>query len=285
MLKSADPVSTCLTPLNNIRKHAEELKLNENRTPENTVLFEGISSVSALIGAERKGAARRKIIRVLIEKSKFETEFRRVSFIAAASRELGFEISAIGPDEAASTAEGKTHGGFFAEATPAVYPGASLLSPAPTGYSVLIEGAEDPYTLAHSMRSLYLCGANELILPRPLPEGADALIARASAGTSELLPVYVCSAAEAAAVYRSRGYRIAAASARDALDCDRADIPFPLLLVAGGEKRGITGKTAKLCDFSLKIPYSRDALCSLPTESAVAVLAYELSRRLRKAGN
>lgn len=250
----------------------------ENVDSRETLLLEGISAVSALIKASELGTARRRIIRVMIGKKKFSDDFRRVRFICSAAERLGFEVVAApdgdGPDAA--------KGGYSALVTPAVYPGLEELRPEHSGYSALIEGAEDPYTLAHSIRSLYLCGANSLILPRPLPDGADAVIARASAGTSELLPIFVCPVAEAVSAFRTAGYSVAAAAARDAADCDRAEIKFPLLLIAGGEKRGITRKTLDLCDYSLKIPYGRDALCSLATESAVSVLAYELNRRIRK---
>jgi len=238
------------------------------------LLLEGISAVSALIKASELGSGRRRIIRVRVEKKKFSDDFRRVRFICSAAERLGFEVEAV--------SDGETPGGYSAVVTPAVYPGINELRPEPSGYSALIEGAEDPYTLAHSIRSLYLCGANSLVLPRPLPDGADAVIARASAGTSELLPIFVCPVAEAVSAFRSAGYSVAAAAARDAADCDRAEIKFPLLLIVGGEKRGITRKTLDLCDYSLKIPYGRDALCSLATESAVSVLAYELNRRIRK---
>ena len=238
------------------------------------LLLEGISAVSALIKAAELGSGRRRIIRVRVEKKKFSDDFRRVRFICSAAERLGFEVEAV--------SDGETPGGYSAVVTPAVYPGINELRPEPSGYSALIEGAEDPYTLAHSIRSLYLCGANSLVLPRPLPDGADAVIARASAGTSELLPIFVCPVAEAVSAFRSAGYSVAAAAARDAADCDRAEIKFPLLLIVGGEKRGITRKTLDLCDYSLKIPYGRDALCSLATESAVSVLAYELNRRIRK---
>ncbi len=239
-----------------------------------TVLLEGISAVSALIKASDLGVARRRIIRVCVEKKKFSDDFRRVRFICSAAERQGFEVEAV--------SDGEAQGGYSAVVTPAVYPALDEVRPDPSGYSALIEGAEDPYTLAHSIRSLYLCGANSLILPRPFPDGADAVIARASAGTSELLPIFVCPVPEAVSAFRYAGYSVAAAAARDALDCDAAEIIFPLLLIVGGEKRGITRKTLDLCDYSLKIPYGRDALCSLATESAVSVLAYELNRRIRK---
>ena len=251
--------------------------------PLGKILFEGIASISALINASETGRARRGILRIYIERNRFESEFRRVKFVSAAAEKLGFEITPVTTDEASELAGGRTHGGFLAEVTPAVYPGLDLITPETGGYFALLEGAEDPYTLAHSLRSLYLCGAGGVILSRPLPDGQDALIARASAGTSELLPVFVGPADEAVGIFKKHGYTVAAASARSAEDCDRAAVPFPLLLVVGGEKRGITRKILDLCDISLRVPYAREALCSLPTESAVAVLAYEICRRTRAA--
>ena len=243
------------------------------------IRLEGITSVSALIRALREGTARRRILSLLIEESKKRTEFRRVAFLRSAAEELGFPLRFVSAEELNTLATGHTHGGILAQVTEAVFPGADDLHPTGQGFSVLLEGAEDPYSLGHSMRALYSAGARELILPFRFPAGADAVLARASAGCSELLPVYICDPCEAAKKYAAAGYELAAAGIRNAEVLPVAHLRFPLLLIVGGEKRGISAGLAAMAETQLKIPYERDFMGSLPTETAVSVFAYELMRR------
>jgi hypothetical protein len=60
----------------------------------NTILFEGMTSVSALISATRNGKAKRKIEKVIFSKSKVKKAHGRYIFIKKASEELGFEYYA-----------------------------------------------------------------------------------------------------------------------------------------------------------------------------------------------
>jgi len=250
-------------------------------TNQTVCRLEGITSVSALIKALSGGTARRKIVRVLVDETKRRTEFRRVSFLKSAASRFGFPIEYVTKDEIATIAEGHTHGGIIAEVTPSVFPGLDTLIPSKKGFAMLLEGAEDPYSLGHSIRALYSCGATELILPMRFPDGADTVLSRASAGTSELLPIYFCDPCEAVRKYKEAGYTIAAADIRDAQDLCSAELTFPILLVIGGEKRGISSQVSTLTDMNIKIPYERDFMGSLPTETAVSVFAYEMMRRTK----
>ncbi len=245
------------------------------------LIIEGMTSLSALIRATNEGVARRRIIKVYIDRDLVTKDKRRVAFLYESAKKIGFGTELSDRSIIDGIARGKTHGGIIAEVTEAEYPDVSLLKPSGHGFSFLCEGIEDPYTLAHSIRSLYLCGAESLILPGRFPFSADALIAKASAGTSELLPVFTGDPLQAVEKFASYGYMIAAAGIREAVDCDKAELRSPLLLIVGGEKRGISGALSKKCETVLKIPYARDFKASLPTESSVSILAYELSRRQR----
>ena len=58
-----------------------------------------------------------------------------------------------------------------------------------------------------------------------------------------------------------------------------------LLIVMGGEKRGISSALAAACDGNISIPYGRPFMGSLSTASAVAVLAFEVLRNSEAAEN
>lgn len=249
------------------------------QTTDSSIIFEGITSLSALIAAQRGGKSRRKIIRVYFEKSKIRKERGRFQFVRHASEELGFELLTCDETEIASIASGKTHGGILAEVTEAEY---KLFTPQlipSKGFSAIIEGVEDPYSLGYSLRTLYACGCDAVILPRHLPSAADSTLCKASAGASELLDMYMGDTAEIANAYKLAGYTIACAEIRDSVACSEADLKLPLLLVVGGEKRGISSKLSALKDMNICIPYAREFLGSLSTASAISILAYEVVRQ------
>lgn len=246
---------------------------------DNSIVFEGITSISALINAQRAGRARRKIIRVYLDKSKTRKERGRYLFIRHAAEELGFDLEIIDPERLSKLASGKTHGGFIAEVTKAVFSEFEANSIVPGGFAAIIEGVEDPYSLGYSLRTLYACGCEAVILPRHLPDAADSILCKASAGASELIDIYMGDTAEIAAAYKNAGYTVACAEIRDSVPCYEADLKLPLLAVIGGEKRGISSRLSELKDFNIRIPYAREFLGSLSTSSAVSILAYEVVRQ------
>ncbi len=252
---------------------------NSTINNQEQILFEGMTSVSALINATRKGICRRKILKVYFEKSKIRKERGRFAFIKNAAVELGFEL--VVTDEATidSLATGKTHGGILALASGAVYKAVSDGEILHDGFVVILDGIEDPYSLAYSLRTIYACGADSVILPTRLPNGSDGLVCRSSAGASELLDIRLTESLEAVVAYKERGYTIASAAIPNSSLCYEANLKKPLLLVIGGEKRGISSKVLELSDINIKIPYSGEFIGSLSTTSAVSILSYEVLRQ------
>lgn len=248
-------------------------------TDQTPIYLEGMTSVSALISALRSGTARRRILAVYFDKTKKRDEFRRWNFLRRASEELGFELLLSEPEQIDAFVRGHTHGGIAALVSAAEYPALSADDIPEKGFAALLEGAEDPYSLGYSIRSLYAAGADLLILPRRLPEGADAVIARSSAGTSELLPIFVGSPADAVSLLIAHGYCAVSAGIRDSVSCTEADLSRPVLLAVGGEKRGLSAPIAALCRQTVRIPYGREFMGSLSTASSVAVLAFEVLRQ------
>ena len=249
---------------------------------ENTdtpIIFEGITSISALITAQREGRSRRRILRVYFQKEKIKKERGRFQFIRYAAEELGFLLETPDADQIALIAVGKTHGGILAEVTEAEYNNFNPVSIPEKGFAAIIEGVEDPYSLGYSLRTLYACGCDQVILPRHLPAAADSTLCKASAGASELISMYMGDTAEIASAYKDSGYTIACAEIRDSVSCSEADLKLPLLLIIGGEKRGISSRLSSLRDVNVRIPYARQFLGSLSTASAVSILAYEVVRQ------
>ena len=223
---------------------------------DNLILFEGITSISAIISATRSGICRRKIRCVYFEKTKVQKERGRYQFIKFAAEEIGFDLKILESEEISKLATGKTHGGILAEVTEAQYSEFDKKSISEIGFSAIIEGVEDPYSLGYSLRTLYACGCDSVILPRHLPSAADSTLCKASAGASELLQMYLGDTYEIALAYKNAGYTLACAEIRDSIACSDANLELPVLLIIGGEKRGISSKLSSLRDFNICIPYA-----------------------------
>lgn len=246
---------------------------------DNKIIFEGMTSVSAIINAIKNGTARRKIYSVYFDKNKIRKERGRFSFLKIASEQLGFELKVVTSDEIAELSSGKTHGGILAEVSEAEYRNIEERDIPEYGFSAIIEGVEDPYSLGYSLRALYASGCTNVILPHHLPVAADSTLCKASAGASELLNIFLGDTAEIASKFKANGYKIACAAIPDSVPCYDADLSYPILLVIGGEKRGISSKLLAMKDINVRIPYGIDFMGSLSTSSAVSILAYEVLRK------
>ena len=147
----------------------------------------------------------------------------------------------------------------------------------------MIEGIEDPYNFGYSVRSLYAAGADGIVLPERNWMEFSGTVARCSAGTSELADLFVSDPYEAVKLFKENGYQIVCAGIRDSVPVYEYDFTKPVLLVVGGEKRGISRKILDLADANVRIEYGREFMGSLPSASAISVIAFEITRQRKTA--
>jgi 23S rRNA (guanosine2251-2'-O)-methyltransferase len=107
------------------------------------------------------------------------------------------------------------------------------------------------------------------------------VVARASAGASESFPVWAGDTEAAISLLKDKGYRIVCAGIRDSVSLYEADLKKPLLLVVGGEKRGISAEMLSKADEIVRIDYGREFRGSLSAASAATVLGFEVLRQNR----
>ena len=245
-------------------------------------VFEGMTSISAIIKANRDGSANRSIVKVLYDKARSDKKSRELGFLKHAADELGFALEATDDEAISSLTSGNTHGGIVAVCTKRQFPCMNVNYLTNGNFYALIEGIEDPYNFGYSIRSLYAAGADGIILPeRNWMEFAGA-VARSSAGTSELCEIAVGDPLEAVKLFKERGFEIICSNIRDSISLYDHDYSRPVLLVVGGEKRGISRKILDLADVNVRIDYGRDFMGSLPSVSAISVMAFEIARKKNK---
>ncbi len=147
------------------------MKKEESRFVPDT-LFEGMTSVRAVLGAMDQKISDRRITRILVDETKVKSRAKELGWLRFKAGEYGFEIVTVSPDEIYSMTTGNTHGGILAECTARTIPALTAQSIRPDGFYVMIEGIEDPYNFGYAIRSLYACGADGIVLDVKCGSGA-----------------------------------------------------------------------------------------------------------------
>ncbi len=242
---------------------------------EQTWLEGSIAVSAALIGRSRP------IYAVYVQRNKWNRETRRVRELATAA-DIPVELAE--PAFIAERAAGKTHGGVLAAVGPRQMLALSdLLVGEGRPFIVMLDGVEDPFNFGQAVRSLYAAGATGLVLPPRNWLSAAGVVARSSAGASELMPTAVADSAAAAADYfRQQGLLIAGTARETAVSIYDADLTQPLFLLIGGEKRGISRSFWQKADLRLTVPYGRAYGRSLGTTASTSALAFEVMRQRRQ---
>jgi 23S rRNA (guanosine2251-2'-O)-methyltransferase len=248
--------------------------MSEETVHEETAHLEGfISVLAALQGGHRQ------VHGIQIRDGKEDSQTRHLQRIAY---KAGVLVQRISAEEIERLAGGKTHGGVLAQVGSYQFtPLNSLKNDKPNPFVAMIDGVEDPFNFGSSVRSLYAAGADGLVLRPRNWLSAAGIVARASAGASELIPTALAeTAADAAAFFRTSGLTIACATDEPgSVSLYDADLTCPLFLLIGGEKRGITRSFLDQADLRLRIPYGRSLPHSLGTASATAIIAFEVMRQ------
>lgn len=179
-------------------------------------------------------------------------------------------------------AVGNTHGGILAVCSERLYPAPNANLIRPDGFYAMIEGIEDPYNFGYAMRSLYAAGVDGILLSPRNWMSAAGVVCRASAGASELVPIYVCEQEKCIQLFKTLDYKVVCADIENSVSLYEADLKKPVFLIVGGEKRGISRAVLNAADQIVRIDYGRDFKASLSAASASTILAFEIYRQNAK---
>lgn len=245
-------------------------------------VFEGMTSISSLISSIEAHNTNRKIVRILYNSDKKKSKYNELKFLKIKSQELGFELIGVSHTAIDELASGKTHGGIIAICSKVRIP--NLTDPdqiKDNGFYIVLDGIEDPFNFSYAIRSVYAAGADGIIVPSYRFDNAQGLICKGSAGTSEFIDIFECDILSAIDIFKSKGYKVASAGIRDSVSLYDADLKKPLLLIVGGEKRGISSEVLAKSDMVVRVDYGKTFKGSLTASSAATVLAFEVFRQNR----
>lgn len=245
-----------------------------------STIFEGMTSIRAILRGIDAGINDRRIIKILFDKDKLKKISKEVGYLKAVSNIYGYEIIESTGGELENLTLGTSHGGIIAITEERVLPYLSDNSDIENnGFYVMIEGIEDPYNFGYSLRSLYAMGCSGIILTERNWMSAAGVVARSSAGASEMFKMYKSDPQSCINILKSKGYSVVCADENTDNLLGKCDIKYPVLLIVGGEKRGISKAVIDKADLLVKIDYAREFRASLSAASATTMFAYEISRQ------
>ncbi len=245
-----------------------------------SVVFEGMTSIRAIIRSIDAGTNDRRIEKILFDKERLQKISKEVGYFKAVSSKYGFELIESSSEELEKITLGTSHGGIVAVTTARNIPEIKTLDSLPErGFFAMIQGIEDPYNFGYALRSLYAVGADGIILPPRNWMSAAGVVCRSSAGASELFSMYQADPVEAVKLFKENGYTVVCAEEDTDNVLGRCALPLPILLIVGGEKRGISRAVLDLADIKVKIDYAREFKASLSAASATTMFAYEIMRQ------
>ena len=253
---------------------------------QESLCFEGMTSIRAIIEGIESGVNDRKISEILYDKDKISKIAKTIGYLRAVSSKYGYELKESNAEELDKITLGNSHGGIVALCEERNIP---YLSTADfenkinkNGFYAMIQGIEDPYNFGYALRSLYAVGCDGIILGERNWMSAAGVVCRSSAGASETFNVYKCDEIEAAELFKKHGFNVVCADERTDNILGECALPCPILLIVGGEKRGISRALLDLADTLVKIPYGREFKASLSAASATTMFAYEIMRQNKK---
>ena len=216
----------------------------------------------------------------------------RVAEIRALAEDLELPVSEVGRGQLDRLAGGgpqaaMVHQGVVLQVPPFAYLHPddllrrSLEAPEP-GLLVALDGVSDPHNLGAIARSAAAFGAHGLVVPQRRAAGVTAAAWKSSAGVLAHLPVArATNLVQALRAAADAGFMLAGLDGRGELDLDALELATgPLVLVVGGEGRGLTRLVGETCDVRVRIPLAA-SVESLNASVAAGVALSEVARRRR----
>lgn len=145
-------------------------------------------------------------------------------------------------------------------------------------FFIILDGITDPHNLGSIIRTADAVGAHAVIIPKRRSVHITPIVAKASAGAVEYIPVCkVTNIVNTIKILKENGLWIAAVD----MDGDtfyKQNLLGALGLVIGSEGAGISRLVKQNCDFTVSIPMS-GRVTSLNASVAGGILLYEVYRQ------
>jgi 23S rRNA (guanosine2251-2'-O)-methyltransferase len=171
------------------------------------------------------------------------------------------------------------HQGVVAEVDAYPYADGAELLGEPDPLLIAVDQVHDPRNLGAICRSAEVAGAAGVVIPERRSAAVTAAACKASAGAVEHLRVArVRNLADWLNDAKQAGFWIWAADQTAAAAAWEVDLRGPVVLVLGGEEKGVRPRVAASCDGAVALP-QRGRTGSLNVSAAAAALLFEAIRQ------
>ena len=151
-------------------------------------------------------------------------------------------------------------------------------------FFLILDELEDPHNLGSIMRTADAIGVHGLIIPKRRAVGLTAVVAKASTGAIEHVPVVrVNNLSQTVDELKKRGIWIAGTDAKESVDYRKMDATLPLAVIIGSEGQGMSRILRDKCDFLYQLPMVGH-VTSLNASVAASLLMYEVYRKRHPIG-
>lgn len=226
-------------------------------------------------------SGRRAIDRVLVAR---ETGGHNLGRLLRAAREAGIPVTHV-PREVLAKKTGRrvVHQGVAALVSPVAYrdPGEICAEAARNKDALLIvlDGIEDPRNLGAILRTAAAVGSHGVLLGTEDTVGITPAAAKTAAGALERIGVArEPKLSKRLSELKQLGFTVAALDLRGATRWDAVSYRGPVVVMAGGEGRGLRRGLLEAADYRVALPVA-GGVESLNVSVAVAVVLYEALRQ------
>ena len=145
----------------------------------------------------------------------------------------------------------------------------------------ILDGIEDPQNLGAILRTADATGFHGIIVRERRAVGLTPIVAKASAGAIEYVPVArVANISQAVEFLKKANVWVIGIDMASTTDYNRIDYKIPTAIVIGNEGTGLSALVRKRCDTVASIPM-KGQIGSLNASVATAVVMYEAFRQRR----
>ncbi|MDZ4043606.1 MAG: 23S rRNA (guanosine(2251)-2'-O)-methyltransferase RlmB [Eubacteriales bacterium] len=224
--------------------------------------------------------ARRPLNKIVLARGITPQVKRELVFLA---REQGVPVMEVDRVRVDALAPGAAHQGIVAIAGEQAYVEVEdLLRADGIPLILVLNEIQDPHNLGAILRTAEAAGCTGAIIPNRRAVGVTPVVAKASAGAVNYIPVArVANIPRTLRFLKEGGLWIAGADPEGETVYWEADLKGPLALVIGGEDTGLGRVVRKECDYLVRLPMV-GRVGSLNASVAAALLIYEVLRQRRQ---
>jgi len=262
-------------------RRAEEFVPAQNEQPERAASADRLEGRNPVLEALRAGRTMNKLWVAKLDGGRVDPIVARIVAMARERNVLILEVPRITLDQMSET---HNHQGVIAQVASHDYEDLDqiILRAREKGeapFLLLLDELTHAYILGSILRIADAAGVHGVIIPKHRSIGLDSLVAKASAGAIEYVPVArVTNLSQTISALKEDGFWVAGTDAEGTISYDKADLKGSLLIVIGSEGEGMNKNIKEKCDFLLSIPMSGN-VNSLNAAVAAGIVVFEAQRQ------